>query len=291
MRRWFLSYHSPDQNLAERLKASIERKDPISQVFFAPQHNRAGGFWTAQLAQEIAEATAFILLIGEKGIGPWQVLEYDEALDKRVRSPDFPLIVVLLEGQTAPGLPFLRRLHWIISSDPLSEAVIGQIFDAASGVSNSPDGRWRHTSPYRGLAAMAEEDSDYFFGRTQEIVDVLNALTSPDRLPVLIGNSGVGKSSLAQAGVLAALKREAWPDQAGPKEWPRAFKNSRRWSFLSFKPGAEPLKALVESFLNVWQLEATDPRRLDYQNGWIERLRGGEATISSLIDATERRRN
>jgi len=27
MRRWFLSYHSPDQALAERLKAAIERKD------------------------------------------------------------------------------------------------------------------------------------------------------------------------------------------------------------------------------------------------------------------------
>jgi hypothetical protein len=28
---------------------------------------------------------------------------------------------VLLEGQTAPGLPFLRRLHWIITPDPSSE--------------------------------------------------------------------------------------------------------------------------------------------------------------------------
>jgi hypothetical protein len=37
MRRWFLSYHSPDQALAERLKAAIERKDDsASRVFFAP---------------------------------------------------------------------------------------------------------------------------------------------------------------------------------------------------------------------------------------------------------------
>jgi len=72
MRRWFLSYHSPDQALAERLKAAIERKDDsASRVFFAPTHLRAGGSWSAQLAQEIAEATAFILLIGEAGIGTW----------------------------------------------------------------------------------------------------------------------------------------------------------------------------------------------------------------------------
>jgi hypothetical protein len=41
MRRWFLSYHSPDQALAERLKAAIERKDTASRVFFAPTHMRA----------------------------------------------------------------------------------------------------------------------------------------------------------------------------------------------------------------------------------------------------------
>src|ERR1700730_15562167 len=90
MRRWFLSYHSPYQALAERLKAAIEHKDAASRVFFAPTHMRAGGSWSAQLAQEIADATAFILLIG-KEVGPWQVLEYDEALDKWAKSPSgFP---------------------------------------------------------------------------------------------------------------------------------------------------------------------------------------------------------
>src|SRR5580700_5669229 len=121
MRRWFLSYHSPDQALAERLTAAIERKDSASRVFFAPTHLRAGGSWSAQLAQEIAEANAFILLVGEKGIGNWQVLEYDEALDRRVKEPTFPLVMVLLEGKTAPGLPFLRRLHWVVTSDPASD--------------------------------------------------------------------------------------------------------------------------------------------------------------------------
>ena len=46
MPRWFLSYHSPDQTLAERLKAAIERKDAASSVFFAPSNLRAGGAWT-----------------------------------------------------------------------------------------------------------------------------------------------------------------------------------------------------------------------------------------------------
>jgi hypothetical protein len=115
--RWFLSYHSPDHALAARLKAAIESRAPGSRVFFAPITLRAGGFWSAQLAKEIADATAFVLLVGEHGVGQWQMLEYDEALDKRVKSPDFPVILMLLEGQAAPGLPFLRRLHWIITAD------------------------------------------------------------------------------------------------------------------------------------------------------------------------------
>ena len=115
MQRWFLSYHSPDQALAERLKFALERKNAEARVFFAPSNLRAGGFWSKTLAEEIAQADVFILLVGEGGVGNWQVLEYDEALDKRVKLPDFPVILVLLEGQTAPGLPFLRRLHWIIT--------------------------------------------------------------------------------------------------------------------------------------------------------------------------------
>jgi hypothetical protein len=34
MRSWFLSYHSPDQALAERLKAAIERKDAVLWSLF-----------------------------------------------------------------------------------------------------------------------------------------------------------------------------------------------------------------------------------------------------------------
>jgi conflict system STAND superfamily ATPase/TIR domain-containing protein len=291
MQRWFLSYHSPDQALAERLKAAIERKNADARVFFAPSSLRAGGFWSRTLAEEIAQADVFILLVGEKGVGDWQVLEYDEALEKRVKSPDFPVLLVLLEGQTAPGLPFLRRLHWIVTPDPSSEKDVARLFDAAAGSGTRLGELWRYTSPYRGLAAMEEKDSDYFFGRERETVDVVSALAAAaDRLPVLLGNSGVGKSSLAQAGALAALKRQAWPDGVGaPGTWPQVFQESRRWCFLTLKPGTETLKALIEAFLDTWQLGATDPERVNQQNGWIGLLRDGKATLRDLLDATERR--
>jgi formylglycine-generating enzyme required for sulfatase activity len=291
MRRWFLSYHSPDGALAQRLKTAIERRDATSRVFFAPANLRAGGFWSAQLAQELAEATSFILLVGERGVGDWQLPEYAEALDRRVKSPDFPVVLMLLEGQTAPGLPFLRQLHWIVSPDPASEKDVARLFDAASGSGSRPGELWRYTSPYRGLVAMEEKDSDYFFGRKRETVEALSVLAeAPNNLPILLGNSGVGKSSVAQAGVLAALKRQAWPEYAGaPPAWPPAFRGSRQWCFLTLRPGTDPIRALVEPFLQTWQYDTTDPGWEERRSGWIDRLLDDKATLPGLLDATERR--
>src|SRR5262245_14814627 len=103
MRRWFLRYHSPDRVLAERLGTAIEQRDPESSVFFAKKL-RVGGYWQQALADEIAQADAFILLIGPSGIGSWQIPEYNEAQDRSVKDHAFPVVLVLLQGQTVPGL-------------------------------------------------------------------------------------------------------------------------------------------------------------------------------------------
>src|SRR5215471_4806100 len=121
MRRWFLSYNSQDLALMQAFEAALRRKDADARFFFAPKSLRAGGLWLPELASGIAEATAFILLVGEKGLGPWQAMEYYDALDRRVKELDFPVVLLLLEGQPAPGLPFLRQLHWVITPDATSE--------------------------------------------------------------------------------------------------------------------------------------------------------------------------
>jgi formylglycine-generating enzyme required for sulfatase activity len=295
MRRWFLSYHSPDEALAERLKAAIERKDDGAIVFFAPTNLRAGARWAPVLADAIAEATAFVLLVTERGIGRWQEIEYDAAFDKHVNSPDFPIVLILLEGQAAPRLPFLKQLHWIVTPDPISEKAVARLIEAVvSGRDARLEERWRYTMPYRGLSAMEEKDSDYFFGRERETIEVLNVLAAQSgRLPVLLGNSGVGKSSLAQAGVIAALRRQAWPETAGGDigSWPPVFQNSRRWCFLTMRPGAEPIKALVEAFLESWQFDAGDPGRIRRRNEWTELLLDDnkKTNLAELLDETCRR--
>ena len=179
-----------------------------------------------------------------------------------------------------------------VTPDPTSEQAVAQLIDAVAAGHDAKLGeRWRYTSPYRGLSAMEEKDSDYFFGREREIVEVLSVLAAePARLPVLLGNSGVGKSSLAQAGVIAALRRQAWPEHAGAGPWPAAFKESRRWCFLTpLTPGAEPIKGLVEAFLGKWLFDSGSVH-IRERNEWVELLLDDnkKTNLSDLLDATER---
>src|SRR5262249_16612278 len=137
---------------------------------------------------------------------------------------------------------------------------------------------------------MTEANSDFFFGRERETVEVINVLASEhDKFPILLGNSGVGKSSLAQAGVLAALFRQGWAEQVkdvGP--WPTVFAHSRQWCFLTLRPGTDPLKTLVDVVLERWQLKA-GVERIEERNRLISLLSERRATLSDLLDETERR--
>ncbi|HWN66898.1 MAG TPA: serine/threonine-protein kinase, partial [Haliangium sp.] len=65
-------------------------------------------------------------------------------------------------------------------------------------------------NPFAGLAAFQEADADRFFGRARDIGQVVAQLRSRP-LVVVVGPSGVGKSSLIRAGVIPALKRSGEP--------------------------------------------------------------------------------
>ena len=290
-RRWFISYNSQDLPFVEKFEEALREKDRGAQIFFAPAALRAGGFWLPGLAREIEEATGLVLLVGERGLGPWQVIEYYEALDRRVREPGFAVIMVLREGEPAPGLPFLRQLHWVITKDSGSEQTIASVLQAAEGGGKNPHELWRYTAPYRGLAAMTEADADYFFGRGRETAEIISEMSEePDRLPILIGNSGVGKSSLARAGVMAALMRQSWPENfKAEKPWPDQFAGSHRWCFLTIHPGLEPVTALVESFLETWNLDRTSTEWPTRRAEWVEHLVDGRLTLKDLLDQTRRR--
>jgi WD40 repeat protein len=72
----------------------------------------------------------------------------------------------------------------------------------------------RGDCPYVGLTAYCEEDAEFFFGRADEI-DLVIANLQASRLTLLIGESGVGKSSILLAGVMRELHAEVAENVAG----------------------------------------------------------------------------
>ena len=64
--------------------------------------------------------------------------------------------------------------------------------------------------PYRGLLSYAAEDADSFFGREADVAACLRKLRDTGLLAV-VGPSGVGKSSVVHAGVVASLTRDGVP--------------------------------------------------------------------------------
>ncbi|HEY4931569.1 MAG TPA: AAA family ATPase [Terriglobales bacterium] len=82
--------------------------------------------------------------------------------------------------------------------------------------------------PYPGLRPFEEGDSDWFFGRSGEINELLKRLRRV-RFVAIVGPSGCGKSSLIKAGVLPSV-RDGYLDSS--------------WSIATFRPGEQPLDNL-----------------------------------------------
>jgi WD40 repeat protein len=122
-----------------------------------------------------------------------------------------------------------------------------------------PGGRARRLraepgNPYRGLLPHEVGDSDLFFGRSDER-DELVRRVSERPLTALVGRSGVGKSSLLRAGMVASLLGPARPVDP-PAQRPvqqAAYPPGRAydpgggppWGALLLRPQAAPLSALA----------------------------------------------
>src|ERR1700694_5399548 len=101
--RVFLSFNSKDATLAEAVRLGLVGIEPAAQIFFSSL-SLGAGFWLPKLAAEIAAADAFLLLIGPKGIGTWQEVEYFTAFDRHVKDKRYALVPVIAAGGYAPGL-------------------------------------------------------------------------------------------------------------------------------------------------------------------------------------------
>ena len=135
----------------------------------------------------------------------------------------------------APYRTLAERVHYSIST--LSSAAAGQRLPtlavtlayvrACDGDAEEWERRWREaaeqlgegdavlgeadesgTAPYAGLRPFREQDAEWFFGR-ERLVEELAERLERQRLVVVIGASGSGKSSLMRAGLVPRLRVDA----------------------------------------------------------------------------------
>jgi WD40 repeat protein len=87
--------------------------------------------------------------------------------------------------------------------------------------------------PYPGMKPFEKNDARYFFGRDAEIDDMLRRLHHQQRFLVVFGDSGSGKSSLINAGLLPRLSESTL--------FPADY-----WLVRTMSPGSQPLETLAQ---------------------------------------------
>jgi WD40 repeat protein len=122
-------------------------------------------------------------------------------------------------------------------------------------------------NPYPGLRPFQESDHDFFFGREQEIDDLLGRL-SAGRLLAVLGVSGSGKSSLVRAGLIPLLRSELADPLGGA------------WRIVTFCPGESPIESLDRA------LNTALPRRSHALRDWVCQQNSNEKVLI-LVDQFE----
>ena len=100
-----------------------------------------------------------------------------------------------------------------------------------------PDTQNRITCPYPGLRPFRPDESLVFFGRDQQVDQLLSRLGS-QRFLAIVGPSGCGKSSLVRAGLIPALDTGLMASAGA------------RWAVATMRPGRQPLRRLAEALLD-----------------------------------------
>src|SRR6516225_486625 len=146
----------------------------------------------------------------------------------------------------------------------------GPEFSERAGQMSAPSETGLSNSPYPGLRPFRRDEADIFFGR-EEQVDQLLAKLESTRFLAVVGVSGCGKSSLVRAGMLSALAG-GFMASAGP-----------RWHVLEMRPGGHPLANLAQALLRGDTLDAEWQSRPDAEAFIRAVLRRGPLGLVELL--------
>jgi len=240
----FLSYNRADELTARELARRL--KDKGIEPWLDKWNLKAGDDWQKELEAALDACEAYAILIGPSGLGPWQNEEMRFAINQRVTKNRRVIPVFLPGGQREQQgkLPeFLISNQWVdfrrsLDNDKAFHELVCGITGRPTPFIDPISSGLVDICPYPGLKAYEPEDARFFFGRkaiTDELLERLrpSPITKDEyRFLAIIGASGSGKSSLARAGLIPALKRGALD---GSEDWP----------VVICRPGDNPLESLA----------------------------------------------
>jgi len=122
----FLSHSGADSDAARELKRRLETAPDARaaglKVWFDKDNLRPGGYWQPQIEQAIANATAFVVYVGSKGVMNWVEAEVRVALSRANTNKDFLFIPALAaESAGSSALPPFAKLYQGVR-DPLGDS-------------------------------------------------------------------------------------------------------------------------------------------------------------------------
>jgi hypothetical protein len=232
----FLSHSGADTEAARELKRRLlESPDARAAqltIWLDKDDLGAGIGWQSQIEKAISEkTTAFAVHLGAKGVVNWVDSEIRLALSRAVGAADYPFIPILSrECAGAAALPPFAQAYQGVH-DPLNEpAEFAKLLRAVLGLSPG-EKAVALENPFVGLKSMTEADADRFFGRNEEIAGLVENLKRY-RLIAVVADSGAGKSSLAQAGLIPAFRGGRLSDMSGREP------DDKLWHVVVMRPGA-----------------------------------------------------
>jgi tetratricopeptide (TPR) repeat protein len=242
----FLSHSSADKPAVEELARRLAKEG--IQAWLDKWHLIPGDPWQPAIEGALAESETCAVFVGPSGLGPWQNEEMRAAIDRRVRDSkrSFRIIPVLLPGAERAersSLPtFLVATTWVEFRSSLDEEeVLHRLVCGIRGIEpgvGPGQAIYEGQCPYRGLRVFDVDDAPFFFGREALVQWLLNKLRPAsdgqqvNRFLAIVGSSGSGKSSVARAGLVAAIKRGE-------------IQNSSCWPVTVCRPGPDPIESLA----------------------------------------------
>lgn len=276
----FISHSSKDNELVKQYKNKIEEFGFQSTFLDIDEKDgiQINEKWEERLYKELIKSKIALCLVSKNWIEScWCQKEYSLA-----KTLNKETILVSIEEDPQHKKEVFQ---WIgehiqqidIADNPKAfEKVLKHIDELTKKVFDKPYAWDENKNPYPGLLPFTEDMAAVFYGREDETDAVIAELNDPKSLAsvhafLIVGASGMGKSSLLQAGILPKLK---------------TFEEHRKkWHILPvIRPGKDPLGKLLRLLVSEAFSHSEEAR--DFYERLKEEIQNDryEASMEKLFD-------